>query len=80
MFQTTGDRNQFQARYVIRHPYKGKLECSAATQYQEQLRDRHRREAEELSHLTGWDIATITRKIGPDGPPQDDSWYKKLWH
>jgi hypothetical protein len=45
------------------------------------LTDRHRREAEELAHLTGWDLASITRKMGPDGQQrQEDPWYKKLWH
>lgn len=81
MFQATGDRNQFQARYVIRHPFKGHVNCAAANEYQEQLRDRHRRESEELAHLTGWDIADINQKMGPDAPPApDDTWYKKLWH
>ena len=30
MFQETGDRSNFQGRYVLRHPWKGKATCPAA--------------------------------------------------
>jgi len=33
MLQETADRNNFQARYVLRHPWKGDRECPATEEY-----------------------------------------------
>ncbi len=82
MFQETGDRQNFQARYVIRHPWRGAMECEAGTAYRKQLSDRLSHEAEDVAHLTGWDLATVYQKMGPDAPgkhPKETPWYKDLW-
>jgi hypothetical protein len=84
VFQVTNDRQNFQARYVLRHAFKGELQCEAGTQYLSNLDKRHQQEAETLANLTGWDLGTITKKMGDDAPGQktgkgEDSWYKKLW-
>jgi hypothetical protein len=82
MFQETGDRQNFQARYVIRHPWRGSEECEAATTYRQQLPDRLGKEAQEVAHLTGWDLSTVYKKMGSDAPgqaPSQDPWYKDLW-
>jgi hypothetical protein len=63
VFQETGDRNNFQGRYVMRHPWKGTADCSAAKQYQEQLTKRREKEAKNLATLTGWDINEIRKKM-----------------
>ncbi|HBR49893.1 MAG TPA: DUF2330 domain-containing protein, partial [Nitrospira sp.] len=46
MFQETSDRNNFQARYILRHTWTGTDECPAATAYRQQLRERYEHEAQ----------------------------------
>jgi hypothetical protein len=65
VFQETSDREQFQGRYVMTHPYRGQLTCSAATNYRKKVASRQRQEAQNLSQLTGWSIADIQKKIQP---------------
>jgi len=81
VFQETSDRSNFQARYVLQHPYKGNSECSAMDQYRERLRDRRTKEAETLASLTGWSMDDIRRKMGPDGAEVKSPrpWYRRLW-
>lgn len=82
MFQETGDRQNYQGRYVIRHPYKGETSCDAS-QYKTAVRERQEREAQTLANLTGWDIDEIRSKIpGIDGitpEPGVTPWWKRLW-
>jgi len=83
VFQETGDRGNFQGRYVLRHPWTGTAYCSAAKEYREQLAARQKTEAETLANLTGWELADIYKKMGlGDGaseskPPK--KWYQKIW-
>ncbi|TMJ80333.1 MAG: DUF2330 domain-containing protein, partial [Alphaproteobacteria bacterium] len=80
VFQQTGDQQNFQGRYIIRHPWRGTSSCTAASAYREQLPVRHRQEAETLASLTGWDMARIHKRMGDDAPkPADPTWWKKLW-
>lgn len=62
-FQETGDRQLFQGRYVIRHPYKEEMNCRAASTYKASVRQRQETEAQTLAKLTGWDINDIRQKI-----------------
>jgi hypothetical protein len=82
MFQETGDRQNYQGRYVIRHPWKGEAGCDL-TQYQAGVRERQEREAQQLANLTGWDIADIRGRIafaGGENPrPAREPWWKRLW-
>jgi len=81
-FQETGDRQNYQGRYVIRHPYSREMTCDA-TQYKASVRERQEREAQTLANLTGWDIDEIRSKIpGIDGTspePGIDPWWKRIW-
>jgi hypothetical protein len=81
VFQETGDRANFQGRYVLRHAWTGGEACSGATEYRGALAERHAREAEQLSRLTGWNIADIRAKMGPDAPVrvQPAAWWERLW-
>jgi hypothetical protein len=84
VFQETGDRANFQGRYVLRHAWaatSGADACAAATEYRSALVERHQREAEQLSRLTGWNIADIRAKMGPEAParPQPAAWWERLW-
>jgi hypothetical protein len=83
VFQQTADRNNFQGRYVLRHPWKGTSDCPAAREYQQQLASRQKAEAETLARLTGWDLREIHRKIGLQTaavtPSAEKKWYQKIW-
>jgi hypothetical protein len=83
MFKETGDRSNFQGRYVMRHPYSGEAQCDAADAYRAALPDRFEKEAQTLASLTGWDIQTIRTKMKENGqsfvPPKKRSWWEKLW-
>ncbi len=81
-FQETGDRQNFQGRYVVRHPFAGKASCDISS-YQAQLRERQEREAQQLANLTGWDIDDIRGKIpllADTRPDQASSWWSRLWN
>lgn len=86
MFQETKDTQNFQGRYVLRHPWKGEAgQCDAAASYLKNLGKRHEKESQELARLTGWDINEIRGKM--DIPQEDgekpitskDPWWKNLW-
>ncbi len=81
VFQETADRANFQGRYVLRHAWTGGDTCTAAAEYRRAVRDRHDREAERLASLTGWTVADIRKKMGPEAAPQPDpaAWWEKLW-
>jgi hypothetical protein len=65
VFQETSNRDNFQGRYVMNHPYRGTLACAAAQPYQKKVADRQQQEAQNLAKLTGWNIADITKRIQP---------------
>jgi hypothetical protein len=83
VFQETADRENFQARYVLRHPWTGNATCDAARQYRQELGGRQEREAQTLASLTGWNIAEIRNKSGisataaPTAPAP--TWWQRLW-
>ncbi len=84
VFQETGDRENFQGRYVLRHPWTGESKCEAAEGYFRQLGERREREAQSLATLTGWDITGIRKKIGPTPgipavTPPEEPWWKRIW-
>ena len=80
VFQETGDRQNYQGRYIIRRPWKGEASCDIS-QYQAQVRQRQEREAQQLANLTGWDIGDIRKKIPfpEDTSAPKEPWWKKLW-
>lgn len=80
MFQETGDRQNYQGRYVIRRPWKGEATCDISD-YQAELQKRQEHEAKQLANLTGWDIEDIRKKIPFPGETGSESvpWWKKIW-
>ena len=77
-FQATGNRQLFQGRYVIRHPFTGEMNCSAANEYKRSVRDRQEKEAQTLASLTGWNINDIRNKIEfVESKPTP--WWRNLW-
>ena len=77
----TGDRQNFQGRYILRHPFKGKPSCGIDPGYQAALAMRFEAEAQTLANLTGWDIQEIRNKM-PDytAAPKPEPWWKSLWN
>ncbi|MCH9646834.1 MAG: DUF2330 domain-containing protein [Deltaproteobacteria bacterium] len=87
-FQETGDRTNFQGRYVLRHAWKGKNTCPAAETYHQQLSERYEREAIQLASLTGWQPEKIRQQMGirravdenePGQEKDEDPWWKRVW-
>ena len=78
-FQSTGDRSNFQGRYIIRHPYKGDISCEAGKRYQKDLKFRQRREAQTLASLTGWDLEEISDRI-KFVEAEIVPWWENLWN
>lgn len=77
-FQTTGNRENFQGRYILRHPYTGEMTCAAGEDYQRSLPDRFEKEAQTLARLTGWNIEDIREKQ-PQVTGEPRPWWQQLW-
>jgi hypothetical protein len=78
-FQQTGDRTNFQGRYILRHPWTGEAKCEAARAYLKSLDTRHRTEAENLASLTGWDIQEIYKRMNFQPTNGNKKWWQKIW-
>jgi hypothetical protein len=66
-FMETRDRANFQGRYVLRHPWRGTANCSAAERYSASLSPRFAREADTLADLTGWSAERIGARMSQTG-------------
>ena len=89
-FQVTGDRENYQGRYVLRHPWRGDYgQCEAAGEYAETLVERWDEEAKSLAKLTGWELEEIQQKMADGGfsasavgvsePAPKKNWWQRLW-
>ena len=83
VFQETADSENFQGRYVLRHPWKGDEACEAAVAYRRELPKRLDQEAQSLAALTGWDISKIRGKMSlktsAATKEELDPWWKSIW-
>jgi len=81
-FQETPNREFFQGRYVIRHPYEGEADCREARDYYQQVRDRQERSAQTLSNLTGWNLEQVKRSIDFVDPGEEASepWWQRVFN
>jgi hypothetical protein len=59
----TRDRENFQSRYVLRHPWQGTAVCSAADDYRKSLPVRYAQQARDLASLTGWSPHDIANRM-----------------
>ncbi len=64
MFRETSNNQNFQGRYILRHPWTGKVSCDVGEQYRRDLPQRLETQAQTLANLTGWDIAAIRKRMG----------------
>ena len=89
-FQVTGDRENYQGRYVLRHPWRGDYgQCEEAGVYAENLVSRWDEEATSLAKLTGWELDEIKQKMADGGfsasavgvsePKPKRKWWQRLW-
>lgn len=62
-FRVTSNRDNFQGRYVMNHPFDCDVSCKAGQAYVQKTRNRLRREAVELVDMTGWDIRKVEQNI-----------------
>ena len=67
VFMETKDRENFQGRYVLQHPWQGAAGCRAGDHYWNSLPERYRREADTLADLTGWRVAEIQARMETTG-------------
>jgi hypothetical protein len=82
VFQETADRQNFQGRYILRHPWTGKDNCEEARTYRRDLQKRREQQAQTLASLTGWDVNKIRTKMNlkASGPAEtDEPWWKAIW-
>ncbi|MBW4642207.1 MAG: DUF2330 domain-containing protein [Goleter apudmare HA4340-LM2] len=75
MFQTTSNRESFQGRYVLQHPFRGELNCPAGKEYKRTLSRRFEQEAQTLARLTNWNIQDIRQKMKLTVGNLTNSWW-----
>jgi len=88
-FKTTGNKQNFQGRYVLRHAFEGEMKCEAAADYKKMVNERKEKEVKTLANLTGWDRRQIWSDIEAagvgtkfdikDDPNGGPTWWKGLW-
>jgi hypothetical protein len=76
-FQETANREQFQGRYVLRHPFTGEMKCAAAAEYQKSLTERSQQQAQTLAQLTGWKLEDIRQKMKLASQPEP--FWRSIW-
>jgi hypothetical protein len=67
VLQETADRENYQARYVLRYPYTGSATCELGRTYQASLPQRNADAARNLAELTGWSDAAIRGRMEQTG-------------
>lgn len=91
-FHTTGDRSNYQGRYVLRHAWRGDFEqCEAAREYANGLIDRWDEEVQTLARLTGRNVNDIRARMAEEGLSATSlglknvevggqkNWWQRLW-
>lgn len=83
MLKVTKDSSNYQARFVLRHPYTGGQWCDAMNGYLDQVEQRREREVQTLATLTGWDPGHIRKKLKPlprrkTKEKEDDGWNERM--
>lgn len=83
MFHETADKNNFQARYIIRSAWSGHDECDELDKYRKSLGARYEEEARTLANLTGRDIKDVRAEINKHQGAVGEKklkWYQEIWH
>lgn len=75
IFQETAQRDSFQGRYILQHPFTGQVKCSAGRRYKSSLKQRFEQEAQNLARLTNWNIQDIRKKMKLSMGNISNSWW-----
>jgi hypothetical protein len=67
VLQETADKENFQARYVLRHPFAGAADCQAGKDYFSVLPRQFALQARTLNELTGWPMTAINEEMRRSG-------------
>ncbi|OYX26197.1 MAG: hypothetical protein B7Z10_04025 [Rhodobacterales bacterium 32-66-7] len=67
-FAVTEDRENFQGRYILNHPFEGEITCEDGKDYVAKTRARIQDEAATLRSLTGWSAQNIASNIAKTVP------------
>ncbi|MBI4819249.1 MAG: DUF2330 domain-containing protein [Deltaproteobacteria bacterium] len=81
MLKVTKDNTNFQARYVMRHPFLSGESCEATEGYLKSVGERQEREIDNLVTLTGWsrpDIQPKMQQLPGKKAPADPTWRNKI--
>ncbi|MBW4687168.1 MAG: DUF2330 domain-containing protein [Komarekiella atlantica HA4396-MV6] len=77
-FLQTSNRESFQGRYVLQHPFTGEIQCQAGREYKRSLPKRFEQEAQTLAKLTNWNIQDIRNKMKLNVGNLTYSWWDNL--
>jgi hypothetical protein len=66
-FLETQDRENFQGRYVLRHPWQGGASCPAAQAYRAELPVKLAKQAANVVDLTGWPRREVEAQMENNG-------------
>lgn len=78
IFQETSNRQLFQGRYILQHPFTGEMKCQSGREYQRSLPQRFEQEAQTLAKLTNWNIQQIRQKMKLSVGNLTNSWWQNL--
>lgn len=78
IFQETAQKDSFQGRYILQHPFTGKVKCSAGRRYKSSLKRRFEQEAQNLASLTNWNIQDIRQKMKLSMGNISNSWWDNV--
>jgi hypothetical protein len=67
-FAVADNRDNFQGRYILNHPFEGEITCEDGEGYVAATRQRIKDEAATLRALTGWSAANIASNIAKTVP------------
>jgi hypothetical protein len=62
-FIETGDRDNFQGRYILNHPSTSTVSCKETKAYRASLTKRFKEEADNMVRLTGWSHDDIVNRM-----------------
>lgn len=72
-FIETSDRENFQGRYIMHHPFVARTSCAAGAAYRAALPAQFKREAQILADATGWPQQDIEARMTANGQSLDGS-------
>ena len=79
VFQETQDRANFQARYVLRHPWKGASDaCAEAKPYFDTVRQRQERKHRRSPRSPAGTLQSMRTRMALS-PQTPQRWWESMW-